>query len=194
MQLFLPFHRSCVSYDPLVPPHQLLNHPDWLQLNAGICLPPSVAVAAAATAKKLYACSSDCSDHSLKSHSLHSQHSINAASGGGGSGCCASNTTVGLHCKARRSSSTTGHGHSKCGHHNIYENDENDEHSLECCPSERDTMLTSGGGGDGSGAPSTLGDCSCNESIYAEADDPKLMPPPSETSTTAAPATATVVK
>lgn len=186
---FVPF-RTCVSYDPLVSPHQLLPHPDWMQLNAGVCLP----------AKKLYACSSECSDHSLKSHSLHSQHSIASAGG-----CCATSSTTSTSAALKPGGGHKGkcdhhqhqlHAHRHPHHHNIYENDEQDD-SLECCPSERDTMLSneasratssaadhdSTAGGDKptaavSLARTTEADAcfSYSESIYAEADDPKLMP------------------
>lgn len=160
-----PAYRPCGSYDALISPQQpQLPNPEWYQQlsNSNNCNP-----------NKLYTCSSDCSDQSLKNHSQHSHHSSQGAgSGGSNSGC------------KKRSSSKCLESH--CNGNNIYENDEercptvasdkqqriqngtcgNDvssetDRQSECCSSSREC-------GDGDTC------CSCSESscLYAEAEDP----------------------
>lgn len=135
----LYFLRPCGSYDALISPQQQLPSPDLFQLH-GNC-----------KHNQLYTCSSECSDHSLKTHSHHSSHSSQEKSK--------------LNCTER------------CNGNGIYENGTKEEqecminnmHCLdldhdrqsECCSSKED--------GEGDTC------CSCSERsscLYAEAGDP----------------------
>lgn len=162
--LFL--YRPCGSYDALISPQQpQLPNPEWYQQlnNSNNCNP-----------NKLYTCSSDCSDQSLKNHSQHSHHSSQGAgSGGSTSGC------------KKRSSSKCLESH--CNGNNIYENDEERCTTVASDPQQRITNGTCGGNDVSSDADRQseccsssrdCGDgdtcCSCSESscLYAEAEDP----------------------
>lgn len=144
--------------------------------------------------QQLYQCSSECSDHSLKSHSL-SQHSHSSQersknssnSSGGGSnckeGCKRSLTKSHLHNHQKKHSD---HDIANGNTQNIYENDDE--------ASERDQMIatntsltsypTASETDRHSDCCSSVGDadgdtcCSCSESscVYAEAVDPMPVP------------------
>lgn len=144
----------------------------------------------------MYQCSSECSDHSLKSHSL-SQHSHssqerskNSNSSGSGSG--------GQHCKEScKRSLTKSHQHNHQKKHsdhdiangntqNIYENDdeasENDQMIATNTSLNYPTVSETDRHSDCcSSVDDADGDtcCSCSESscVYAEAGDPMPAPP-----------------
>lgn len=177
-------HRNCGSYDALTSPQQPAIA-SWHSQKAHKCNKQN-------SQQQLYQCSSECSDHSLKSHSL-SQHSHssqerskNSTSSGGSQKCKEG-------CKRSLNKSHQHNHQKKHSDHdivngntqNIYENDdeasecdqmiatntslsypavsETDRHS-DCCSSVGDA--------DGDTC------CSCSESscVYAEATEP--MPAP----------------
>ena len=155
-------YRPCGSYDPLISPQQALPNPEWYQINSNFQNQNN----------KLYTCSSECSDHSLKTHSQHSHSgSQNGSLNGGVVANCQNNPSHGVNGKTKKNTCTE-----HCNGNNIYENEED---------TERDNMISRCGFDVSEADPSNSeccsskdGDtcCSCSESscLYAEADDPAL--------------------
>lgn len=177
--------RMCSSYDALISPQQPL-HPNpagWVnnsQLKSNGVGGGGHKCSKQNSQQQLYQCSSECSDHSLKSHSQHSQHSQHSHSSQERS---SRNSNCKESCHQRSSSQTnkhhsthtakiTNHGttngndilNGNGNNDNIYENDEE--------TTEHDRMITSN-----SDCCSSAGEidgdsscCSC--SLYAEAGEP----------------------
>lgn len=180
------FGRNCGSYDALTSPQQP-TIPSWHGQKSHKCNKQN-------SQQQLYQCSSECSDHSLKSHSL-SQHSHSSqersknssnSSGGGPNckeGCKRSLTKSHQHNHQKKHSD---HDIANGNTQNIYENDDE--------ASERDQMIatntsvtsypTASETDRHSDCCSSVGDadgdtcCSCSESscVYAEAVDPMPVP------------------
>lgn len=157
--------RMCNSYDALTSPQQpLLPNPgNWSTqpktngYHSHKCIKPN-------SQQQLYQCSSECSDHSLKSHSQHSHSSKN-------SNCkenCHHRSSTNKHQSHNNGKTTTNHCTANGndilnGNDNIYENDDE--------TTENDRMITST-----SDCCSSVGeidgDSCCSCSLYAEATDP----------------------
>lgn len=130
--------------------------------------------------QQLYQCTSECSDHSLKSHSQHSQHSQHSHSSQ--ERCKNSNCKENCHHQRSQQTNNKHHQHThssnsktanNCtttngndilnGNDNIYENDDE--------TTEHDRMITSAS--DCCSSTGEIdGDSCCSCSLYAEADDP----------------------
>lgn len=173
--------RPCGSFDALTSPQQpiLPNPANWSHPKASThnhkCSKQN-------SQHQLYQCNSECSDHSLKSHSQNSQSSQERSKNSNGSSCKEG---------CQRSQNKHQQNHTKSnnhcngsdvtnGNHNIYENDDE--------ASERDHMITNNSlsypavseTDRHSDCCSSMGDgdadtcCSCSESscLYAEASEP----------------------
>lgn len=174
--------RMCNSYDALTSPQQPLlpNPANWNGGPAKTNGYHSHKCAKQSSQQQLYQCTSECSDHSLKSHSQHSQSSQERA--GKTTGNCKDNchhrsaahngkhqphngkgSTTSNHCGTSTTSSTTNGNDILNGNDNIYENDDE--------TTEHDRMITSTSDCCSS-VDEVDGDSCCSCSLYAEATDP----------------------
>lgn len=170
--------RMCNSYDALTSPQQPLlpNPANWNGpaksngYHSHKCTKQS-------SQQQLYQCTSECSDHSLKSHSAHSQSSQerpNPTTANCKDNCHHRSTGAHKHhthngkgasnqCGTTTSSSTTNGNDILNGNDNIYENDDE--------TTEHDRMITSTSDCCSS-VDEVDGDSCCSCSLYAEATDP----------------------
>lgn len=159
--------RMCSSYDALTSPQQPLlpnpanwsNQPKTNGTHAHKCTKQN-------SQQQLYQCSSECSDHSLKSHSQHSHSSQERSKTSNCKDTCHPRSQTNkyqTHNGKTTNHCTTNGNDILNGNDNIYENDDE--------TTEHDRMITSTSDCCSS-AGEVDGDSSCSCSLYAEAGDP----------------------
>lgn len=173
--------RMCNSCDALISPQQPLlpNQTDWPNQTKTNGTAHTHTCNKQNSQQQLYQCSSEYSDHSLKSHSQHSHSSQDRSTKSGTKECCRQRSMPNRQCAQSNCNGKTVNG----GHFttiatanganelngnadNIYENDDE--------TTEHDRMITSAS--DCCSSVGELdGDSCCSCTLYAEAGDPSTQ-------------------